>query len=159
MTSTPNQLIESYLHRLDNASVFLTHDRRAELKDEIREHINAALDEAGSQDENAVRAVLERLGPPAEIVAAETLSRSTGPMPAVTLNNPSGTPKRTEPAALAGAKATRFRWKAVALVTAVVGLVILLLAWNGYKHPTPRPKPQSPSGAALVPPTAEEPQQ
>ncbi|MFC3582730.1 hypothetical protein ACFOSC_02525 [Streptantibioticus rubrisoli] len=80
----PNQLIEDYLHRLDNASAFLTRHRRAELREEIRDHISAALKEAATWDEDTVRAVLERLGPPAEIAAAETGSPSTGAGPVVT---------------------------------------------------------------------------
>ncbi|MFI1205686.1 HAAS signaling domain-containing protein [Streptomyces sp. NPDC020883] len=147
MTSMPNQLIEDYLNRLDNASVFLADDRRAELKEEIREHINAALDEAGSGDEDAVSAVLERLGPPAEIVAAETPSRSTDPNPVVPVNNPLGTPKRSEPASLPRKKTIRFGWKVAVLGVAVVGLVISLLAWGVYNlhphgHATPIPGPQ-----------------
>ncbi|MGP3983911.1 HAAS signaling domain-containing protein [Streptomyces sp. KR80] len=83
MTSRQNQLIEEYLRRLDNASVFLTADRRQELRQEIVEHIDAALEEADTLHVNAVRAVLERLGPPADIVAAELGPRSTGSTPIV----------------------------------------------------------------------------
>ena len=44
--------------------------RRAELIAEIREHIEAALREEDAASEVAVRNVLERLGPPEEIVEA-----------------------------------------------------------------------------------------
>ncbi|MFE7902958.1 hypothetical protein ACFU3E_36840 [Streptomyces sp. NPDC057424] len=84
MTSRRNQLIDEYLHRFDNASVFLPADRREELKQEIVEHIDAGLEEADARHAEAVRTVLERLGPPADIVAAEMSGpRSTGSTPVV----------------------------------------------------------------------------
>jgi hypothetical protein len=64
-------LIDDYLGRLQAASWPLPAGRRAELSDEVAEHIEAALAEAGRHDEVTVRNVLERLGPPEEIVAAE----------------------------------------------------------------------------------------
>jgi hypothetical protein len=64
-------LVEDYLRRLDAASQALPHARRAELVGEIRAHIEEALG-ARDADEAAVRNVLERLGTPEEIVAAET---------------------------------------------------------------------------------------
>ncbi|WP_435594483.1 HAAS signaling domain-containing protein [Streptomyces panacea] len=78
MTSTGDRLVEEYLGRLDNASVFLSHERRAELRQEIVEHIDAGLEEADAVHADAVRAVLKRLGPPADIVASELGPRSTG---------------------------------------------------------------------------------
>ncbi|MGP4052065.1 HAAS signaling domain-containing protein [Streptomyces sp. 2A115] len=84
MTSRRNRLIESYLQRFDNASVFLAADRREELRQEIVEHIDAGLEEADARHAEAVRVVLERLGPPADIVAAELSGpRSTGSTPVV----------------------------------------------------------------------------
>jgi uncharacterized membrane protein len=65
----PNPHVNDYLQRLDAAARGLPPGRRQELVGEIREHIDAALGEAGSDDELAVRNVLERLGPPEEIVA------------------------------------------------------------------------------------------
>ncbi len=65
-----NKLVADYLRRLEQAAAPLTRSRRAELLAEIREHIDDALLEAGAADEVAVRNVLERLGPPEEIVAA-----------------------------------------------------------------------------------------
>ncbi len=56
--------------RLERAAAQLPRSRRAELVAEIREHIDDALLEAGAADEVVVRNVLERLGPPEEIVAA-----------------------------------------------------------------------------------------
>lgn len=64
-------LIHDYLGRLQAASWPLPAGRRAELSGEVAEHIEAALAEAGRHDEVTVRNVLERLGPPEEIVAAE----------------------------------------------------------------------------------------
>ncbi|MEU9465911.1 hypothetical protein AB0D78_04535 [Streptomyces avermitilis] len=85
MTSRRHQLIDEYLHRFDNASVFLPADRREELKQEIVEHIDADLEAADARHAEAVRTVLERLGPPADIVAAEVSGpRSTGSTPVVT---------------------------------------------------------------------------
>lgn len=64
-------LIRDYLGRLQAASWPLPAGRRAELSGEVAEHIETALAEAGRKDEVTVRNVLERLGPPEEIVAAE----------------------------------------------------------------------------------------
>ena len=64
-------LVRDYLGRLHAAAWPLAVDRRAELVGEVREHIEAALREAGRSDEVTVRNVLERLGRPEEIVAAE----------------------------------------------------------------------------------------
>ncbi|MEU5404117.1 hypothetical protein ABZ348_33085 [Streptomyces sp. NPDC005963] len=88
MTLKRDQLVEDYLQRLDNAAVFLPADRREELKQEIVEHIDVGLEEADARHVEAVRAVLERLGPPADIVAAELSdprsTDSTGSTPVVT---------------------------------------------------------------------------
>lgn len=65
-----NKLVADYLRRLEQAAAPLTQSRRAELVAAIREHIDDALLEVGAADEAAVRNVLERLGPPEEIVAA-----------------------------------------------------------------------------------------
>ena len=64
-------LVRDYLGRLEAAAWPLPTERRAELIGEMREHIDAALREAGRNDEVTVRNVLERLGRPEEIVAAE----------------------------------------------------------------------------------------
>jgi hypothetical protein len=66
-----NALVRDYLGRLEAAAWRLAVDRRAELVGEVREHIATALAEAGRRDELIVRNILERLGPPEEIVAAE----------------------------------------------------------------------------------------
>lgn len=64
-------LVREYLGRLEAAGWPLSADRRGELVNEVREHIESALTEAGSRDEVTARNVLERLGAPEEIVAAE----------------------------------------------------------------------------------------
>ena len=72
-------LIADYLGRLRAASWPLTAGRREELAAEVAEHIDAALGEAGSRDESTVRNVLERLGPPESIAAAEAGGGSGSP--------------------------------------------------------------------------------
>ena len=75
-----NALIDEYIGRLRAAAGRLTVDRCAELVDEVREHISAALAEVGQRDEATVRNILERLGQPEDIVAAE--AEPDGPAPA-----------------------------------------------------------------------------
>jgi hypothetical protein len=71
MTATQtDKLVDDYLRRLEAAAAHLQRSRRAELVTEIREHIEAALRQEDAANEVAVRNVLERLGPPEEIVAA-----------------------------------------------------------------------------------------
>ena len=64
-------LVRDYLGRLEAAAWPLAPDRRGELLIEVREHIESALAEAVNRDEVTARNVLERLGAPEEIVAAE----------------------------------------------------------------------------------------
>ena len=64
-------LVRDYVGRLEAAAWPLPPDRKGELVGEVREHIEAALVEAGARDEVTVRNVLERLGRPEEIVAEE----------------------------------------------------------------------------------------
>ena len=85
MTTVPaDRLVDDYLSRLEEAAAHLQRSRRAELIAEIREHIEAALREEEAAGEVAVRNVLERLGPPEEIVeaaaepATEVEQRPTG---------------------------------------------------------------------------------
>ncbi len=72
-------LVRDYLGRLEAAAWPLAVDRRAELVGEVREHIATALAEAGRHDELTVRNILERLGPPQEIVAAEAEPNAAAP--------------------------------------------------------------------------------
>jgi HAAS len=67
----PERLVAEYLQRLEAAAATLPPGRQSELVAEVREHIDAALQEGGVRDEVHVRNVLERLGTPAEIVAAD----------------------------------------------------------------------------------------
>ena len=69
-TMETDRLIDDYLSRLEEAAAHLQGSRRAELIAEIREHIETALREEHAASEVAVRNVLERLGPPEEIVEA-----------------------------------------------------------------------------------------
>lgn len=78
-----DRLVDDYLRRLDAAATHLQRSRRLELVAEIREHIETALREEDAANEAAVRNVLERLGPPDEIVEAaepqqETTQTSSG---------------------------------------------------------------------------------
>ncbi len=74
-------LIVDYLARLDRAAAALPPDRRGELLEGITEHISSA----GAADEAEVRTLLDRLGEPAEIVAAarEDLPGATWGPPAL----------------------------------------------------------------------------
>ena len=68
-------LVRDYLGRLHAAGWGLEPARREELVAEVREHIDEALRaerEAGNEGEVVVRNILERLGPPEDIVRAET---------------------------------------------------------------------------------------
>jgi hypothetical protein len=75
-----DRLVDDYLRRLEAAAAHLQRSRRAELVAEIREHIEAALRQEDAANEVAVRNVLERLGPPEEIV--EAAEPTTAPAPA-----------------------------------------------------------------------------
>ena len=68
--STVDRLVDNYLARLADAAQALPPDRRAELLSEIREHIVASRSGGNGADEAAVRTMLDRLGEPADIVAA-----------------------------------------------------------------------------------------
>ena len=68
--NTADRLIDHYLTRLGDAAQALPPDRRAELLAEIREHIAASMSGETGADDAAVRTTLDRLGDPADIVAA-----------------------------------------------------------------------------------------
>lgn len=69
MESDP--IVRDYLARLDDAAERLPAGRRGELVAEVREHIESALAAQATTDEATVRNILDRLGTPDEIVAAE----------------------------------------------------------------------------------------
>jgi hypothetical protein len=73
-TMENDRLVDDYMRRLAAAAAHLQASRRAELVAQIREHVEAALRQEAAHDETAVRNVLERLGPPEEIVEAEESS-------------------------------------------------------------------------------------
>ncbi len=68
--NTADRLVDHYLTRLADAAQALPTDRRTELLAEIREHIAASMSAGPGADEAAVRTMLDRLGDPADIVAA-----------------------------------------------------------------------------------------
>lgn len=78
-------LVSKYLGRLETAAQALPAARRGELLAEVQDHIESALNEAGSRDEVTTRNVLERLGPPEEIVAAETGDQDAQAVPRVVI--------------------------------------------------------------------------
>jgi len=84
----PEALVSDYLGRLERAAQPLPADRRGELIAEVHEHIESALAEAGSRDEVTARNVLERLGAPEEIVAAETGSSGEPAAPPPVVERP-----------------------------------------------------------------------
>jgi hypothetical protein len=104
-------LVRDYLGRLEAAAAMLPVNRRDELAAEVREHINVALAEAGRSDEVTVRNILERLGSPEEIAAAEA--------------GPAGALGAAAVAPAVGVAGTGSRWGAVE----VSAVVLLCLAW------------------------------
>jgi hypothetical protein len=98
-TVDTDRLVDDYLRRLEAAAAHLPRARRAELVAEIRDHVRDALGEQEVAGDASVLNVLERLGPPEEIVAE-------------------GEPPPTAP--------TPPRWIDVA---AVLALVVPLLGW------------------------------
>lgn len=64
------RLVREYLVSLESAARQLPSDERAELVGDVREHLEIGLAQTGQNDEPAVRALLDGLGSPDEIVAA-----------------------------------------------------------------------------------------
>lgn len=62
--------IDSYIGRVDAAARGLPPDRRVELLDQLREHLDAVAQTPGAT-EASVLAAIDRLGDPTEIVASE----------------------------------------------------------------------------------------
>jgi uncharacterized membrane protein len=69
-TMETDRLVDDYLRRLERAAAHMQRARRAELVAEIRGHIETALRQEQAAGEAAVRNVLDRLGPPEDIVEA-----------------------------------------------------------------------------------------
>ncbi len=111
MTASPvDHVVTDYLSRLDVAAASLPPARRAELLQEIREHIDAARAAGAAADEATVRTMLDRLGEPEEIVAA---ALETSP--------------EAEPGLVAEPPSTGSELAATLLVT--VGSFIPLVGW------------------------------
>lgn len=72
--TSPDQMIRAYLDRVSNELQDLPGDERAEIIDDLRQHIEEALGSPEEAGEAEVRNVLDRLGQPAA-VAAEARSR------------------------------------------------------------------------------------
>ncbi len=69
MTVTDHPHVAAYLARFDALSQHLPPERRAELRADLLEHLADAI--PADADDAAVRAALDRLGPPEDIVSAE----------------------------------------------------------------------------------------
>jgi hypothetical protein len=72
MSSQADKLVETYLKRLESELRELPQQRRRELVDEIAEHIAEARADLETQDDAAIRSLLERIGAPEEIAAEAT---------------------------------------------------------------------------------------
>jgi len=123
-------LVSDYLGRLEAAAWPLPPERRTELTSEVREHIEAALSEAGSRDEVTVRNVLERLGRPEEIVAGEAAgSTPSGPAVSVSVGPSMGGIGAVEIAAILLLTLGAFL---LPLIGPVIGLIFVWLssAWS-----------------------------
>ncbi|MGH2967177.1 MAG: HAAS signaling domain-containing protein [Solirubrobacterales bacterium] len=77
-------LVRDYVDRLETAAAGLEADRRADLVADVRDHIANAVAEAGNDDMPTLRNILERLGSPEEIVAAEGEANAAAPATAST---------------------------------------------------------------------------
>jgi PadR family transcriptional regulator PadR len=114
MQMDADALVHNYLDRLEAAAWRLALDRRTELVGEVREHIETALEEAGHRDGLTVRNILEGLGPPEEIIAAE--------------GEPDAVPPAWAATPPTGPNVARAPWGAaaiVALLLLTVGAVLL----------------------------------
>jgi uncharacterized membrane protein len=120
---TGDQLVTDYLARLERAAQVLPDPRRRDLVDEVRGHIELALDAAGARDEVAVRNALERVGDPEEIVAAEGEMTGTGRSHATTRADSSG-----RRAGLGAVSARRTSPVILTLLTVAVVVLIALAA-------------------------------
>jgi uncharacterized membrane protein len=69
MTSTTDKLVDDYLKRLNRELVGLPRARRRELVEEISGHIAEARSAMETENEAAIRTLLDRLGEPGDIAA------------------------------------------------------------------------------------------
>jgi uncharacterized membrane protein len=108
---TGEAIVRAYVERLETEARRLPAARRTELVEEIRGHIELALDEAGSRDEAAVRTALDRLGSPETIVDAEA-----------------GAASSADPGSSGGTSRAAQRWGAVEVAAALlltIGMILL----------------------------------
>jgi uncharacterized membrane protein len=77
-TKHNDELIASYLARLESLSLSLSPGTRQDLLQDLREHITVQRAELTPETEAGVRSILDRLGDPAAIVAA---ARENDPTP------------------------------------------------------------------------------
>jgi HAAS domain-containing protein len=78
MKSTADKLVDEYLDRLNRELAGFPRARRRELVDEISGHIAEARADLETENEAAMRTLLDRLGDPADI-AAEARERPAAP--------------------------------------------------------------------------------
>lgn len=88
-----HQLVEDYLGRLRDAAAMMPPTRREELVSEIEAHVEEGQRAAGDNGDGAVRTLLDRLGPPEEIVAAAMADERPAAQPAAITSSP-GLPVR-----------------------------------------------------------------
>jgi hypothetical protein len=69
-------IVANYFRRLDNVLVDVPEDRREQLTDELREHVRQARAVLEVESAAAIHEVLERIGTPEEIAAAESTDNS-----------------------------------------------------------------------------------
>ena len=81
-TMETDRLIDDSLRQLERAAAHMQRARRAELGAELRGHIDAALRQEQAAGEATVRNVLDRLGPPEDIVEAAQPPSSQAGQPA-----------------------------------------------------------------------------
>lgn len=67
--ASTDDLVEDYMRRLRAALKDLPRDRRGELEEEIREHIEVGRSELGAENEAELRSLLDRIGDPSDIAA------------------------------------------------------------------------------------------
>ena len=124
-TKRKDQLVEEYLAAVADACADLPAARRAELIDDLREHIEVARARLNQPSEADIRTILDRLGEPAAIAAE---ARAAEP-PATAARVPPGTaappaPRRSPLTTVALVAVIVF---VAFLVMMVVGVVVFLL--------------------------------
>lgn len=120
--------IAGYLARLEAAAARLPDWRREELVAEIRSHLNEALLSAADGDDAAVYAAVDRLGDPADIVAAEggAPRADDGPPASPPYGAPPGPPPGWQRVVDEPQRGLGAGWGPVELV-AVIGLAVGVL--------------------------------